>query len=56
MVLIRVKLSAYNLLIIGSYVQLRGMVTKVSDVRPIINVACYFCEVCGFEVYHTVIL
>ena len=31
------------------------MVTKVSDVRPIINVACYFCEVCGFEVYHTVI-
>jgi DNA replication licensing factor MCM7 len=40
--------------LIGSYVQVRGMVTKVSDVRPIVSVACYFCEICGFEVYHTV--
>lgn len=40
--------------VIGGYVTVRGMVTKVSDVRPIVSVACYVCEVCGFEIYQTV--
>jgi len=40
--------------LIGGYVTVRGMVTKVSDVRPIVSVACYVCEVCGFEIYQTI--
>jgi len=40
--------------LIGGYVTVRGMVTKVSDVRPIVSCACYVCEVCGFEIYQTV--
>jgi len=40
--------------LIGGYVTARGMVTKVSDVRPMVSVACYVCEVCGFEIYQTV--
>ncbi len=40
--------------VIGALVNVRGIVTRVSEVRPIVNVACYICEVCGFEVYQTV--
>ena len=40
--------------LIGSLVTVRGMVTKVTEVKPMITVACYLCDVCGFEVYQTV--
>jgi DNA replication licensing factor MCM7 len=36
---------------IGSLVTCKGIVTRVSDVRPCIQVAVYACEVCGAEVY-----
>jgi DNA replication licensing factor MCM7 len=39
---------------IGSLVTCKGIVTRVSDVRPCIVVAVYACDVCGFEVYQTV--
>ena len=40
--------------LIGGLITCRGIVTRVSEVRPIVSVACYICEVCGFEVYQTV--
>lgn len=39
---------------IGSLVTCKGIVTRVSDVRPCITVATYACDVCGFEVYQIV--
>jgi DNA replication licensing factor MCM7 len=36
---------------IGSLVNVKGIVTRVSDVKPCIQVAVYACDVCGFEVY-----
>lgn len=41
--------------LIGSLVTVRGIVTKITEVKPLITVACYVCDVCGFEVYQTVI-
>ena len=39
---------------IGSLVNVKGIVTRVSDVKPCIQVAVYACDVCGFEVYQIV--
>ncbi|CAI2386669.1 unnamed protein product [Moneuplotes crassus] len=39
---------------IGSLVTFRGIVTKCTEVRPSIEVACYSCESCGNESYQTV--
>lgn len=39
---------------IGSLINVRAMVTRVSEVKPLISVACYLCEVCGYELYQTV--
>lgn len=39
---------------IGSLVQTKGLVVRVSDVKPLISVACYICEICGFELYQQV--
>jgi DNA replication licensing factor MCM7 len=39
---------------IGSLVTCKGIVTRVSEVRPCIVVAVYACDVCGFEAYQTV--
>ena len=36
---------------IGSLVTLSGIVTRVSDVKPCIQVISYTCDFCGFEVY-----
>lgn len=36
---------------IGGLVNVKGIVTRVSDVKPCIQVAVYACDVCGFEVY-----
>jgi DNA replication licensing factor MCM7 len=39
---------------IGSLVTCKGIVTRVSDVKPCIKVAVYACEVCGAENYQIV--
>ena len=36
---------------IGALIQVKGIVTRVSDVKPCIVVATYNCDVCGYEVY-----
>ena len=39
---------------IGHLVTIRGMVTRCTDVKPLMTVAAYTCEQCGFEVYQPV--
>ncbi|CAI2386841.1 unnamed protein product [Moneuplotes crassus] len=39
---------------IGSLVTFKGIVTKCTEVRPSIEVACYSCEQCGNESYQTI--
>lgn len=39
---------------IGRLVRLRGIVTKVGQVKPSIRVATYICESCGTEIYQAV--
>ncbi|KAJ2158918.1 DNA replication licensing factor MCM7 [Coemansia sp. RSA 552] len=39
---------------IGRLVSVRGMVTRVSDVRPAMAVAAYLCDACGSEVFQEV--
>ena len=36
---------------IGSLLNIRGIVVRASDVKPQMRVAVYNCESCGFEVY-----
>ena len=39
---------------IGQLVQVRGIVTRASDVKPCMQVAVYACDACGFEVYQLI--
>lgn len=39
---------------IGSLVRVRGIVTRVSQMKPSVRVATYICESCGTEIYQTV--
>jgi DNA replication licensing factor MCM7 len=39
---------------VGSFVSVRGIVTRVTDVAPQIRVAAYLCSVCGYESYQSV--
>lgn len=39
---------------IGNLVNVRAMVVRVSEVKPLINVASYICEECGYEMYQPV--
>ncbi|KAI8325238.1 MCM-domain-containing protein [Martensiomyces pterosporus] len=39
---------------IGHLVTVRGIVTRVSDVRPAMAVAAYLCDACGSEVFQEV--
>lgn len=39
---------------LGSLVTMRGIITRASDVKPLMKVAVYVCESCGFEVYQTI--
>ncbi|KAL3517377.1 hypothetical protein ACH5RR_019966 [Cinchona calisaya] len=39
---------------IGQLVRISGIVTRCSDVKPLIQVAVYTCEECGFEIYQEV--
>lgn len=36
---------------IGQLVRISGIVTRCSDVKPLMQVAVYTCEDCGFEIY-----
>jgi DNA replication licensing factor MCM7 len=39
---------------IGKLVNVKGIVTRVTEVKPYLNVACYLCDVCGFELFQTI--
>lgn len=39
---------------VGSLVRIKGMVTRVSNVKPLLTVATYTCEACAYEVYQEV--
>lgn len=39
---------------IGHLVRVHGVVTRVTDVKPMLEVATYTCDTCGFECYKTV--
>ena len=39
---------------IGHLLNVRGIVTRVSDVKPCMQVAAYMCDVCGCEIYQVV--
>ena len=39
---------------IGALVRVEGIVTRVSDVKPLVEVATYTCDCCGFEIYQEV--
>ncbi|GLT43135.1 hypothetical protein SLA2020_171060 [Shorea laevis] len=39
---------------IGKLVRISGIVTRCSDVKPLMQVAVYTCEECGFEIYQEV--
>lgn len=40
---------------IGQLVKISGIVTRCSDVKPLMQVAVYTCEDCGFEIYQVYI-
>jgi DNA replication licensing factor MCM7 len=48
------KMREINAETIGSLVTFRGIVTRTTEIRPCIEVACYSCEACGNETYQTV--
>lgn len=39
---------------IGQLVRISGIVTRCSDVKPLMKVAVYTCEDCGFEIYQVI--
>merc|ERR1719493_669417 len=39
---------------IGSLLQVQGIVTRITEVRPMVRVATYTCDFCGKEIYQTV--
>ena len=39
---------------IGQLVTVRGIATRVSEVKPLLSVGTYTCESCGFEIYQEV--
>jgi DNA replication licensing factor MCM7 len=32
----------------------KGMVTRISDVKPMVSVVTYTCDICGCEIYQEV--
>jgi len=39
---------------IGQLVTVRGIATKVSEVKPLLSVGTYTCESCGYEIYQEI--
>ncbi|GMM33876.1 mini-chromosome maintenance complex protein 7 [Saccharomycopsis crataegensis] len=40
--------------LLGQLITVRGIVTRVSDVKPLIQVNAYTCDKCGFEIFQEV--
>lgn len=40
---------------VGQYICVRGIVTRVSDVKPSVVVNAYTCDKCGFEIFQEVV-
>ncbi|ESW97087.1 hypothetical protein KL918_000697 [Ogataea parapolymorpha] len=39
---------------LGQLITVRGIVTRVSDVKPTVQVTAYTCDTCGFEIFQEV--
>jgi len=39
---------------IGKLITVRGIVTRVSEVKPLLQVNAYTCDVCGSETFHDI--
>lgn len=39
---------------VGKYIMVRGIVTRVSDVKPLVLVNAYTCDKCGYEIFQEV--
>ena len=39
---------------VGSLVTLRGIITRVTDVAPLVQVVTYICTTCGWETYQSI--
>ena len=39
---------------IGHLVKIDAMVVRISDVKPLVRVATYTCDVCGYEIFQEV--
>jgi len=48
------KMREIGAKMIGHYVTLKGMCTRMTDVKPRLEVACYTCEGCGQEYFQEV--
>ena len=41
---------------VGSLVSVKGMITRMSNVKPLVVVAAYSCDSCGNEVFQEVLV
>lgn len=39
---------------VGHMIKLRGIITRVTEVKPLLQVGTYSCEQCGYEIYQEV--
>lgn len=39
---------------VGGMVRIKGIITRVTEVRPLLTVGTYTCEKCGYEVYQEI--
>ena len=39
---------------IGHLINVKGIVTRATSVKPKMKIACYVCDICGYEMYQTV--
>ncbi len=39
---------------IGKLISVKGVVTRATEVKPMISVATYTCDICGSETYQPV--
>jgi len=45
------EVSAHD---IGALIRVKGIVTRITEVRPMMKVATYICDVCGNEIYQII--
>ena len=50
-----IKIRELSASSIGKLSTVRGIVTRTTEVKPMINVATYTCDQCGSETYQPVI-